>query len=389
MAEPLVKTKTPGVYKRGDRYVVVWRHRGKQHKSFHRTYAEAREAKGQRQAGDGRPSTKQPFADYARAWLDGYQGRTARGLDEDTRNGYRRAIELHAIPFFASYRICDIEQPEMRGFIAHLQAQELAAASVRKYVAPLKAMFATACEDGDLAVNPTTGVRINARRSAQDEPAQQAKAMTRAELSAVLNALEHRWRLPFELLAHSGLRVSELLGLDWEDLEFGDRPRITVRRQFYRGTLKPHPKTDAGRRAIPLSPGMSRQLWAARPAKANGPMFAARTGARLQDRNLRRVLDRASEAAGVPWIGFHTFRHTCASLLLDSGKNIRQVAAWLGHEDPAFCLRVYTHLMDDGLGDAAFLDDLARVIPNEEVDPVKGNRWATQDPATSTNALGA
>jgi hypothetical protein len=51
----LVKTSTPGIYRRGGRYVVVWRHRGKQHKSFHRTYEEAREAKGRRQAGDRRP----------------------------------------------------------------------------------------------------------------------------------------------------------------------------------------------------------------------------------------------------------------------------------------------------------------------------------------------
>lgn len=263
--------------------------------------------------------------------------------------------------------------------------QGLTASSVRKYLAPLKAMCATACEDGDLVGNPTQGVRINARRDAQDEPPEQAKAMTRAELAAVLDAVEDRWRLPFELLAHTGLRISELLGLDWEDLQFGERPRLTVRRQCYRGTLKSHPKTDAGRRSIPLSPGMARALWAARPPKATGPMFATRTGTRLQDRNLRRVLDRASEKAGVPWIGFHTFRHTCASLLLDSGKNIRQVAAWLGHEDPAFCLRVYTHLMDDGLGDAAFLDSLAHGIPNEEVEPVKGNRWATQDPSTAAN----
>lgn len=80
MTDRLEKTKTPGIYKRGSRYVVVWRHRGAQHKSFHRTLSEAREAKGQRQAGNRRPSTKQPFAEYARAWLDGYQGRTARGF---------------------------------------------------------------------------------------------------------------------------------------------------------------------------------------------------------------------------------------------------------------------------------------------------------------------
>jgi integrase len=49
---------------------------------------------------------------------------------------------------------------------------------------------------------------------------------------------------------------------------------------------------------------------------------------------------------------FHTFRHTCASLLFAAGKSPKQVQGWLGHTDPAFTLRVYVHLMDDGLDDA-------------------------------------
>lgn len=372
MPARLVKTKTPGIYKRGERYVVVWRHRGKQHKSFHRTMAEAREAKGQRQSGNRRPSTKQPFAEYAAAWLDGYQGRTARGFSEQTRSDYRRSIEQYAVPFFDGSRLCDIEQPDVRRLVSSLQARGLAASSVRKNMAAVKALFATACEDGDLPINPTLGIRVNGRQAREDDTETQAKAMTRAELAAVLEALPDRWRLLFELLAHSGLRISELLGLDWADLEFGDRPRLKVRRQYYRGALKNHLKTEQGRREIPLSPGMARKLWAARPAHASGPMFATRTGTRLQDRNLRRVLDTAADQAGVPWVAFHAFRHTCASMLLESGKNIRQVAAWLGHTDPSFTLRVYTHLMDDGLGDAAFLDGA-----------VKGNSRATQDPETA------
>ena len=67
------------------------------------------------------------------------------------------------------------------------------------------------------------------------------------------------------------------------------------------------------------------------------------------------MLAPAAKAAGVPWIGFHTFRHTCASRLLASGKNIAQVSKWLGHADPAFTLRTYVHLMDAGLGDAECL----------------------------------
>jgi integrase len=49
-------------------------------------------------------------------------------------------------------------------------------------------------------------------------------------------------------------------------------------------------------------------------------------------------------------IAFHAFRHTCASLLFAEGRNLKQVAEWLGHADPAFTLTVYVDLLDEGLG---------------------------------------
>ena len=91
-------------------------------------------------------------------------------------------------------------------------------------------------------------------------------------------------------------------------------------------------------------------------------MFATRNGTRYGDRNVRRVLDRGVGRLQAPtrgrctWVSFHTFRHTCASLLFEGGKNIKQVSRWLGHADPAFTLRTYVHLMDDGLGEVGFLD---------------------------------
>jgi Phage integrase family len=61
------------------------------------------------------------------------------------------------------------------------------------------------------------------------------------------------------------------------------------------------------------------------------------------------------------WVAFHTFRHTSASLLFEGGKNVRQVAAWLGHSDPSFTLKTYVHLVDEGVGAADFLDAAVRV----------------------------
>jgi integrase len=52
------------------------------------------------------------------------------------------------------------------------------------------------------------------------------------------------------------------------------------------------------------------------------------------------------------WVTPHRFRHTLASLLFAEGRNAKQVAAWLGHRDPAFTIRTYIHPLDDGLAAA-------------------------------------
>jgi integrase len=367
------KTATPGIYRRGSRYVVVWQHKGRQHKSAHRTLAEAREAKGQRQAGERTPATRQSFEDFAREWLDGYQGRTGRGFTESSRGAYRRALDHYAVPFFRGWRLADVEPRDVRRFAKHLEGQGLAPSSVVKNLVPLKAMLATAAEDGALRSNPAAGLRVNGRRADEDEEPE-VKAMTRAELGTLLSEVPEEWRLFFELLAHTGLRISEALGLEWSDVEFGARPRLRVRRQCYRGDVR-RLKSRNGRRDLPLSTGMARRLWAARPAGAEGPVFATRTGTRYSDRNVRRVLDLATERARVPWVSFHAFRHTCASMLFEGGKNVRQVAEWLGHADPAFTLRTYVHLMDEGLGGAEFLDEAVR----------SGKGVAMPDPETAAN----
>jgi len=358
MTAKMERTRTPGIYKRGGRYVVVWRHRGKQHKSFHRTYEEAREAKGRRQAGDSRPASREPFKDYAREWLDGYGGRTGRGISASGLADYRRTIERFAIPFFGRQRLADIEPADVRRFVRRIEDRGLAPATVRRYLQALRSLLADAVDDGTLAIDPSARVRVRTQRQDmnQDEP---AKSMTREELERLLAALPPRWLPFFSLLAETGLRISEALGLDWSDFKLGERPTVWVRRQFYRGEMR-RTKTSTGRRELPISAGAARWVRASRPSPAEGPVFATRTGKRLSDRNVRRALDAVTEPLGLGWVTPHVFRHTCASRLLSEGRSIRQVAGWLGHTDPAFTLRTYVHLMDDGLGE-----------------PLDGNWWST------------
>lgn len=123
-------------------------------------------------------------------------------------------------------------------------------------------------------------------------------------------------------------------------------------------------------------------------------MFTSPQGLPLNYGNLRRrVLIPATEAAGLgeygergeweTWVTFHTLRHTCASLLFEAGRDVKQVSAWLGHADAAFTLRTYVHLMDEGIGDAAFMDEAVAPTVRPKA-PLPAQARTTRTPASPT-----
>jgi integrase len=306
-----------------------------------------------------RPFTKVSTA-YASEWIDTYRGRTRRGLTRSTRADYRRTLVLYAIPFFARTRVADITPRDIRAYVDHLEVLGQAASSVRKNFAPVRALLATAVEDGIMAANPASVIRVVGARSDWDEP--ERKALTREQLAAFFGELPDEWIPFFQILVQTGVRISEAIGLTWADLDLdAPIPTLTVRRQIYRGHVGP-PKTRYGKRTIPLSRSTAGRLLALRHtsefADDADPVFATPRGTPLDVSNLRvRVLRPAAARAGLDPIGFHVFRHTCASLLFGAGRNIKQIQEWLGHHDPGFTLSTYVHLIDQGLGDADFLDE--------------------------------
>ncbi len=353
----------------------MWRDRGVQHKEAFRSLEAAKEAKGKRDTGETQPVSNKRFDDYAERWLETYKGCTE---DEDisptTRAGYERAIRQHAIPHFRSMRMKDIYPREVREFIKHMRDGGAKPPSVRNHMVAVKLLFATAHEDGDISSNPTQSLRKRKARSATQP---KAKAMTRVELRLVLAALPAQWRPFFTFLGQTGLRISEAIGLRWEDVELGSkRPHVKVRRQIYKGVER-ELKSAKSEREVPLTPGMVASLLELRGKRYGGPhapVWSTQHGRPLDAHNVRnRVLRPVATELGLPWVGFHTFRHTCATLLFAGGKDVVQVQTWLGHADPAFTLRTYISLKDEGVGSADFLDDALD----------GGNAVATQHPETA------
>ena len=115
------------------------------------------------------------------------------------------------------------------------------------------------------------------------------------------------------------------------------------------------PKSRAGRREVPISSALTRDLAAHRlasPFSADDDLvFPSQTGRPQSASNLYGWFKPAAERAGVGWAAFHALRHTAASRWLLSGVTIAQVARLLGHEDASFTLRTYIHMLPADLPD--------------------------------------
>lgn len=185
----------------------------------------------------------------------------------------------------------------------------------------------------------------------------------------------------FELLTHTGLRISEALGLTWGNVDLGDHPCIHVREQVYLGKRKKL-KTEASVASIPLSSGMARKLTESRVSHPDAPVFATKAGTPHSYGNVyNRALRPALRASGIAvqradgtWdyqgVSFHAFRKACGSLLLaQAGKDLKQVQGWLRHSSLTTTLDVYIHEVDGGLGSADAFDEILGATGGQHTTP--------------------
>jgi integrase len=289
----------------------------------------------------------------------------------------------------------------LREFVTQLEAKGLAPASVRKAFAPVRALFATAVEDGLIRSNPASGVRIASRRMVDvsiDADDEHVKALTADELRRLLAAIRcekhtrkagtcsncDAWELFVRFLAETGLRIGEAVEVRYADIE--GEGWLRVRRSYARGRIG-RPKSGRIRR-IRLTETMTTALDTRRRstwAGAEDLVFCTTRGVRVNGHNFAlRILRPAAKTAKIgEWVTPHVFRHTTATLLFREGWNAVQVQRFLGHSDPGFTLRTYVHLLPEDLPSTDFLAGLTTSRGNEgATQPTETHRTLTAVKAT-------
>jgi integrase len=375
-----VSTRWPGIYKRNGRHVARVRLAGRLRQKTFDTCKAARDWRTQRLAEQARGEfaldDDQPFAVYARDWIERYRGRRG-GFTPETRAAYRRDLENYAIPYFdgqLARTLRAITPGDVDRWIAWLCdpgskrgcGRTLTDATIVRIVAPLRACLESAYREELIRRNPASRAGLPHREAseADNEDDEPQRVFGGAELAALLNGAADEYRVLLELLAGTGLRIGEALALKVTDLRLdATAPHVRVRRSLTAGGRVKATK-NRKRRDVPLSPSLVRtlraHLLAIRPTPS-GWLFPSKSAADTPIRatNARRhVLRPAVEAAGLSWDpGFHTFRRTYASMRLARGENLLTVARLLG-DTVAVVEKHYAHLLPDAPPPGLDLDDL-------------------------------
>ena len=296
----------------------------------------------------------------------------AERLERSTTKRYRELADLHIKPRLGGLKLTTLTKPMVQDFRLEL-LQSKSRAMAAKVLRSLSAILRNAMEIGAINQNVAATVKVgNLKRDAE-----RIVIPTRAELKAMITAASDTERPLILTAIATGLRSSELRGLRWQDIDFA-AGTITVRQRADQwGQIGP-PKSEAGKRTIPIPPELVSELksWKLRsPISRQDLAFPSSTGTPMRHNNLLRRMyfpPQVRAGLGVPRLdakgqpiiglegnpaltgkyGFHALRHAAASGWIESNIDLKRLQVWIGHENIRLTLDTYGHLLKDAEKDA-------------------------------------
>ena len=242
----------------------------------------------------------------------------------------------------------------VRRLIAKYVEKGKSKATIRNYLAPLRAAYSQAIDDGLVTKNPAG--KLGKLLKGAKTPANRMHPLTRHETITLLESAQTKTPGIYPLLlcaVRTGLRRGELIGLQWGDIDLQSR-YLLVRRSIVRGH-QGLPKSRKIRR-VDLSPQVCIELEALRQIREletiskghtlrlDENVFLSPMGFRWDARNLEKYWYQALKASGTRKIRLHDLRHTFASQLIEQGAHPKYIQEQLGHASITMTMDTYGHL---------------------------------------------
>ncbi len=290
-------------------------------------------------------------------------------LKQSTYLSYESYIRVHFKPVLGNQLLRDITPRLLQQFYNHkAESEHLSPKTIVNLNLFLHKVLSFAVNEGYLQTNPAAAINLSRGNKPQIE------ILTRDEQLLLMRAsYGHRYGVFVRLVLFTGLRLGELLGLRWEDLDFA-AGNLHVRRTLSRLNKMERPAPGRGNtteivvqlpksqnsiRSVPLLPGViadlqgwaevqrQDQLIAGKGYVSSGYLVTNPSGGFVEPRTFKDYYNQILELAGLRHFSFHALRHTFASRALEQGMDAKTLSMILGHYSVSFTLDTYTHVLDE------------------------------------------
>lgn len=272
-------------------------------------------------------------------------------LKKTGRAFYESILRCHILPALGNIKLADITPSMIQTLISAKRKTGLSTGTLKHIRNCLSGIFRHAENLGFYHGKlPTTAVKLPPMVE------KQRSALTALQVELLTQEMPEKYRPLIVVLAQTGLRIGEALGLRWKNVNVEDEWKISgsqaippnsifIAESWVRGQYSTL-KTASSRRTVPLTSGAWVAFMLLRESTGwraeEHPVFAARNGNPLDGHNVaKRYLKEAGKKIGCPWVSFHCLRHTAASRT-DQFLTVAQKQALLGHASAAMTGR-YTH----------------------------------------------
>jgi integrase len=289
------------------------------------------------------PKKAPTFKEHADLWFS-----LPHGWKESTRENYIFNLEKHILPVLGSMEIGQIRRRDIKLFCDKMLAAGKSVSTVKLALAPISGVLSHALDSELIDNNPAAGLKFGKK------PATDIKALSREEAARLLSAAQEHdggsYHAPILLALRTGMRIGEIMGLKWKDLNFKTR-MIEVKRSCRHGRTT-RPKNGKSRK-VDMTPMLAETLKDLQIDQKKNALQAGRPfskwvfknalGGQMRYQMFRNTLLRCLKKAGIRRIRVHDLRHTYATIRLLSGHNIGDISYQLGHSSIKITYDTYGH----------------------------------------------
>jgi integrase len=307
------------------------------------------------------------LAEYYKKWVSTKQMKVrVRTLDD-----YQRLCRLYILPFFGEKSMRNIKTADVNSFYVSLGSRGKGLPTIDYVHRVLRTIFSDAIREGVVSFNPCLYASHPKSKKLRN-----VEVMSESEVITFLNlADETSFGMLLRTAVMTGLRLGELLGLTWRDVNFMTG-KIHVNKQIPTRHVKGVPreatatKTNAGNRILPAANNLLKDLQRHYEAqrkhiafkgstwKDQNLVFPSNIGTPLQAGYPEKTCKQIFATIGLDdSFTFHNLRHTAASIMLNNGMSLVDVSKYLGHSSPTITAQIYAHVMPGGLEKAVGIFD--------------------------------